>query len=269
MHRDRRWTRLPASLSLLLAGAAMAVCGGSPATPIPDVPTRADASHEPPGLTTLNEQPWSGLTANGWRYIRRTSSKDADIGMDGTAPLSPPYVLRIAFTPSMRPDTEPGVHWIALPRPREVYTSWFIKLSPNWTASPAGAAKMTFLHTWPDGQGQVYTGLRGSGAPHWVIVNTEWAPYGQRIWAPNVTTSQISYSRWYEIAWYVRWESTPGAEDGILRWWVDGVLNGDYANVTFPAGGIGFQQFEFAPTLQNPPRAEQYMYIDHTYVSGR
>jgi hypothetical protein len=51
-----------------------------------------------------------------------------------------------------------------------------------------------------------------------------------------------------------------------MRWWVNGVLNGAYTDVRFP--GCCFQQFEFAPTLQNPPPAEQYMYIDHTYVSA-
>jgi hypothetical protein len=43
------------------------------------------------------------------------------------------------------------------------------------------------------------------------------------------------------------------------------VLNGDYRDVHYPIGGFG--QFEFAPTLQNPPPEEQYMYIGHTYVS--
>jgi hypothetical protein len=49
-----------------------------------------------------------------------------------------------------------------------------------------------------------------------------------------------------------------------IQWWVDGVLNGDYRDV------IGYRsgsQFEFAPTLQIPPPAEQYMYIDHTHIS--
>ena len=59
-----------------------------------------------------------------------------------------------------------------------------------------------------------------------------------------------------------------GANDGIIRWWVNGVLNGDYRNVPYPAIR-GFVEFQHAPTLQNPPPAEQYMYIDHTHVSGR
>jgi len=96
-------------------------------------------------------------------------------------------------------------------------------------------------------------------------VNTEWTPYGQKIWDPNVTLTPITYGRWYRIEWYMRWESLPGASDGVIRWWVNGTLNGDYRSVRFPIGG--FSQFEFAPTLQKPPPEEQYMYVSHTYVS--
>jgi hypothetical protein len=52
-----------------------------------------------------------------------------------------------------------------------------------------------------------------------------------------------------------------------MRWWVNGALNGDHRTVQYPA--CCFQQFEFAATLQNPPPAEQYMYIDHTRISTR
>src|SRR6266568_9470709 len=188
-----------------MACLAMAACGGSPSSATQAVPGHTDAEHEPEGLVPLNDQPWNGLTANGWQYLRRTSSKDADIVSDATAPFSPPHVLRIIFTPSMSPDSEPTVHWIGLSRPREVYTSWRLKLYANWTPSPAGAGKMTFLHTWPDGQGQVYMSLIDPRAPHRVIVNTEWGPYGQKIWQPNVAASEVSYDRWYAFAWYVKW----------------------------------------------------------------
>ena len=51
----------------------------------------------------------------------------------------------------------------------------------------------------------------------------------------------------------------PDAADGVIRWWVDGVLNGNHFDVRFPPAGQGFQQFEFAPTVQIPAPAEQYM----------
>jgi hypothetical protein len=140
----------------------------------------------------------------------------------------------------------------------------WLKLSSNWTPSPAGGGKITFLWA-PDGAGQVYSNVGGSSAPHRININTEWAPYGQNFWEPNVTRTDIHYNQWYRIEWYVKYESSAGAGDGIMRWWVNGVLNGDHRNVRFPA--CCFQQFEFAPTLQNPPPATQYMYVDHVHVS--
>jgi hypothetical protein len=233
----------------------------------------APASHgdggllEPTGLKRLNQQSWDLLAGNGWSYLRRTSSRDDDIVTDATAPFSPQSVLRIIFTPDMKHDTEPSVHWIGLPNIKEVRTGWWIKLSPNWRSSPAGGGKMTFLHAAPNGQGQVYIALFNAAAPHRVSVNTEWAPYGQMIWEPNITATPIEYDRWYRIDWYLKWESVPGSGDGVVRWWVDDVLNGSYVTVRFPAASLGFHQFEFAPTLQNPPLEEQYMYIGKTDIS--
>ncbi len=200
---------------------------------------------------------------NSWFYALRTSTENDDIVQDATAPRSPLNVLRIHFPPTMTANSEPSVHWMTLPTPKAIYTTWWIKLSPNWVPSPAGGGKITFLHT---ATGQVYTGFFGSTAPHHLSVNTEWSPYGQVIWDPNVTTTPLVYGQWYHMEWYMQWESAPGACDGIMRWWVDGVLNGDYPKTCYPNDG-GFTQFEFAPTLQNPPPATQYMYVDHTYVS--
>jgi hypothetical protein len=232
----------------------------TPASPAPVVPT-------PAGSPRSIDQPWDTLTGNGWRYLRRSSSRDSDIVIDFTAPVSPQQVLRILFTPDMRRDSEPGVHWTSLSsRPREVTISWAMKLSPNWTPSPAGGGKIAFL--WAaDGEGQVYSNVGGSSVPHHININTEWTPYGQRFWEPNVSTTPIDYGEWYRIEWYLKWETSAGAGDGVIRWRVNDVLNGDYRNVRFPRCCL--EQFEFAPTLQNPPPVEQYMYIDHTSVSYR
>ena len=212
------------------------------------------------------EQRWDRLDDDTWSYLRRGSSKDDEIVADEGAPFSPPEVLKIVFTPDMGRDQEPSVHWTALEDATDVRAVWWIKLSPNWNASPAGGGKIAFLHLAPDGRGQVYSNIDGSRPPHRITINTEWAPYGQRVWSPNRTTTPILYDRWYRIDWHVSL-ATGHSRDGVVRWWVDGVLNGDYSEVRIPDGIRGFQQFEFAPTLQNPPPNEQYMYIDHTLIS--
>jgi hypothetical protein len=238
-------------------------------TTVPGTPS----SNEYPGLTPLTDQPWNTMTGLGWSYLRRTSSKDDSIVADPAAPYSPSNTLRIVFTPSMQPNTEPSVHYRAMPpQLKEVYTSWWMKLSPNWTCSPAGCGKVTFLFAG-QGYAQAYTGVyhsgNGSGLPPYRIgVNTAWSPYTYEIWYPNATTTPINPGEWYHIEFYYKWETIPGVSgDGIIRWWVNGVLNGNHTTVHYPPSE--FVEFQFAPTLQNPPPAEQYMYIDHTRISGR
>src|SRR3989442_1504390 len=159
-------------MSMLGVAVTVLACGREGATLPSGLPGAESPLRGSLGLAPFNDQPWNGLTGNGWRYLRRTASKDSDIVSDPTAPVSPPQALRIIFTTDMARDSEPGVHWIGLP-----------------------------------------------------------------------------------------------AVEGGYSGWVDGVLNGDYGDVRFPSGG--FVQFEFAPTLQNPPPAEQYMYVDHTQISIR
>lgn len=215
-------------------------------------------------LVPFSDQPWHRLIDGPWNYLRRSSSKDADIVVDATAPFSPPNVLRMVFSPTLETDRQPTVHWTGLPAVAELYATWWIKLSANWVPNPAGAGKMAFL--WPpQGNGVLYSNIAGSRLPHHVNIVTTWPEYGYKFWEPNVTTTAVSYDRWYRVEWYVKWDSSPGAGDGIIRWWVNGTLNGDYSAVRFPACCL--LQFEFAPTMQLPPPVDQYMYIDHTWIA--
>ena len=79
-----------------------------------------------------------------------------------------------------------------------------------------------------------------------------------------MATTGINPGEWHKIEVYYRW-GTSG--NGVIRWWVDGVLNGDYSNVSFPTSGTNFSQFEFAPTVQFAGSQDRYMYVDHTHVS--
>lgn len=247
------------AVAVLLVAAA-AACGN-------DGPTQPswEVVH-PPELPLISEQSWDHVSDHAWSYLVRESTLDSDVASDGSAPMSPPSILRIAFTPDMPRDTEPAVLWTLLPQVREVYAEWWMKLSDNWTTSPSGAGKLTFL--WAaEGQGQVYTHLAGPSGAHRVQVNTEWEPYGQRFWDTNRHMTPIRYGQWHHVGWYARWNSSEGAADGILQWWVDGVLNADYRDVVFPR--CCFEQFEFAPTRQMPPKSVEYMFIDHTRVTAR
>jgi hypothetical protein len=97
------------------------------------------------------------------------------------------------FTTDMQNGSEPSVHWSALPGVDEIYTGWWIELSPNWTPSPRGAGQITYLFSG-DGVGQVFTGFTHpcvwpeacnaevQGRPYKITAKTNWAPYGPNVW---------------------------------------------------------------------------------------
>src|ERR1043166_3565313 len=184
---------------LLLLTAGLVHCEEAPAPEcqVPEWPGQPPLQ-TPAGFRAVTDQEWTTLKPDSWDYLRRTSSKNDAICQDAANARS---ALEIVFTPDMAANTEPSVHWLPLPAANAVYAAWFVRLSPNWTPSPAGGGKIAFLHT---PMGQVYTGFFGSHAPHHVSVNTEWAPYGQKIWDPNVTTTAIEYGKWYRIEWYMQ-----------------------------------------------------------------
>ena len=216
-----------------------------------------------------NLQPWDDMNANGWEWQRRLSSEDPAIVEDPTAPVSPLNVLQMVFTPDMPYGHEPSVHWLALPMTTEIYTAFWMKLSSNWTcALNEWCTHISYLFA-QNTDGQVYTALfhpadDQAGPPYRVGANTEWAPYITNRILPNVETTWVNPGEWHKLEYYYKWESRPGAGNGIIRWWVDGVLNGDYPNVHYP-DTRGFIEFQHGPTFGTPLET-QYMSIDHTLL---
>jgi hypothetical protein len=274
-------SRILLSLLVVVAACERAERPVAPAPGDPPV-TPGAGPNEPAGFRTLSDQSWScpspfadTIVCNGWGYARRSSTKPDDVIADVTAPFSSAEVLRIVFTPDMDGNMEPSVHWLGLPSVKSLYKAWWFRLSPNWDHSPWAAGAMTAL--FADGPDQIYTALfhpcaspdvcgpESYGPPYKIGASTEWAFEEQQIRYPNATTTWINPGEWHRVEFYYQWSTTAIANDGIIRWWVDGTLNGGYSDVHYPAGS--FVELQFAPTLQQAPPAEQYMYIDHTRVS--
>jgi hypothetical protein len=57
---------------------------------------------------------------------------------------------------------------------------------------------------------------------------------------------------------------------GTLKWWLDGVLQGSYANVS---NGHRFDMFQFSPTWGGNIGAQKsqtdHYWFDHVHMSGR
>lgn len=221
-------------------------------------------TNEPANFHVLTDQPWAFLRSLGWDYLQRAASKPSFITTDVTAPKSPPNILRIVFTPGMSSDSEPGVHFIPLGSKREVYWRYYLRISSGWHASPAGACKMTYCMA---PSSNLWTALNHPpgqiGPPFQAVARAEWLG---RYYIPNKPWTPINPGEWVFYEWYVKLASSQSATDGILRCWVNGKLNSEYLDVPgTPASSFG--EFQIAPTVQQAPTVEQYMDVDHIYVS--
>jgi len=64
--------------------------------------------------------------------------------------------------------------------------------------------------------------------------------------------------------------SASGVADGQVRWWVDGVLAANYTNAKLR--GDMFSEFHFSPVwggLGGTKARDEYLWVDHIYLSGR
>jgi hypothetical protein len=67
---------------------------------------------------------------------------------------------------------------------------------------------------------------------------------------------------------YFKRSSTPTTADGIIRWWINGVLRGDYTNIRWPT--VNFETWRFSPTwggVGDTLACDGYWWVDHLYVS--
>src|SRR5206468_3314528 len=82
----------------------------------------------------------------------------------------------------------------------------------------------------------------------------------------NVNDPAITLVAWHKLELYFKY-NTPGT--GVVRWWMDGVLIGDYSNLSFPAAGC-FTEFQFAPTwggLGDVKSENDFFWFDDAYIS--
>jgi hypothetical protein len=73
----------------------------------------------------------------------------------------------------------------------------------------------------------------------------------------------ITGGNWYHLEFYLRTQSTLGARDGIIRWWVNGTLVGDYTNLDLR--NLGTTMTASPGANFGPGSSVSY---DHFYLSG-
>lgn len=228
--------------------------------------------NEPAGSESLTERPFTATVEDGWLTPLGTFS----VVDDPTAPRSSVSVGQVSYPANFNGGSEPARLEKSFSRRVEtIYTSFWIKLSSNFSGHPTGVNKI--LHFWINGGNRLYLTAQGSGSGallsqvnlQGVIVSG-----GAVNLPPNlVPTAQLTRGQWH------RWEiviraNTQGLPNGTVDWWLDGAHVGSVNDVAF-VGAMDERTWEllqWAPTwggIGSTVPAEQFMWIDHLYASGR
>ncbi|MFO0773271.1 MAG: hypothetical protein U0172_01225 [Nitrospiraceae bacterium] len=242
-------------------------------------PTHAQAQawpNEPSGATVLTDSNYNCLVCNGWDI---SGNSGMSIVADATAPFSPSNVMQHKFSSGLPGGRSVGVSYFpVVPTRRELYMGFWWKASSSWEGGSLGG-------------GQKISFIQGAGAWNMVMLlnpnrklsvyfpNTEqvqncqlqgaWGdcPGSVQVF-PNAANPEITLDTWHRIEYYVKLSTTSTSQDGVIRWWVDGQLNGNFTNANFPQYQI--IQAEFDPTWGNvgdTKSTTHYFWYDHVHVS--
>jgi hypothetical protein len=257
---------------LILGSLLVSACDGA----LPTGPSGlADSTwpNEPPGLTLRtswgfdSELPPAGDVAipgsAGWRVSHDRASSpgraSAQRVSDPGAPLSPSSVYDFMYPEGMVEGTAPATVYYTV-NAQEVYVGFWWKASPAFDLGPNGNKIAFLFNGGGDTGGQQFLMLRTDGRLH---VLPEY-PGDFRWRSPNVNSTVVTLGAWHRIEWYVH------ASTGALKWWLDGVLQGDYSDVR---NRFEFDMFQFSPTWGGNTGARKrqtdHYWFDHVYLSAR
>lgn len=258
---------------------------GSATLTVSTSPPPPGGSAEPTGMTAITERPFNAAVEDGW-LLPTWAQPYFTVVADATAPKSPSNVARVRYPAGWAGGDSPALEERDLGgTATTLYVSMWMRLSPNWVGHPTGTNKV--IHLWINGINRVFAFADGSGSniltPR-IGLQQIAAPYDDGFGnvatgvdlRPNVAGQlgvQIVRGRWH------RWEivlksNTPGTATGSVDWWLDGTLVGHYTGIQYVgAGGSNTWDItKFDPTwggLGGTIPAEQYLYMDHLYISGK
>ncbi len=239
--------------------------------------------NEPGGFVQVAAQPFD--TVENADFYTDTPGNPTII-VDAANPGSSPNVAQGLF-PAGFPTGSAPLHVYARGTfsKRHMYVSFYVKFSDNWYGpDTSGSNKIIYcesqgstpyviaaIEAFGEGAGPLTMGINCSdtafvqgpdlangGPPTLTLTN-------------NVSAGAVSRGVWhhYEILYTM---STPGNTDGGIKWWLDGVLVGDFTNrIQFATSPTNWTDVWFSPTYGGtggPVPADQYMYLKDLYCSG-
>jgi hypothetical protein len=198
--------------------------------------------NEPPGSTVLTDWGFPALTGSGWGG---NPSPYKTIVSDGSSLANTPTALQITFptgfTGGVAPATVGYEHPEVFTTARELYVGLWWKPSNPWQGHNSGVNKVLYLSQYggvcgSQLQQQVLTmfgvNAPSSAGPFRMRFTNEFMIAPTYNLEPNVNGNlMVGLGVWHQIEIYRKLSTTSSSKDGVLRWWLDGTLAGNYTTV--------------------------------------
>lgn len=261
-------------------------CHDSVAPPVHPPPPSGDPwPNEPPNFVVISDYGFDDsvpatpdgvpLGQSQW-WVQWNPFGNGSRAADAGAPVSPPRVYQVKYPTGFVSGLAPSTLQYNLPAPyaRELYWGFWWKPSNPFQSDGSGVNKIAFIWTQTS-VGNSADLLYFSLTPGpWRIecVNDLIAgggPSAGRRLDPNVDTTIVSLGAWHRIELYTKY-STSDSANGVVRWWVNGQLNGEYTNLKMVQDS-GYRYVQFAPTYGgnsgDVKLQTDYFWFDHTHLS--
>lgn len=223
--------------------------------------------NEPVEFRALGDQPFDAFSSRGWDLIWNDSGWTR-LARDPSAPFSPPGVAEINYPVGFPGGIAPGTEYLDVPRIRQVYVGLWLKVSDPWQGHSRNVNKIQFLF-FRDGGDMPMVMYGQPGGPYELRVIPQFPLFPSSWLTPNASRAPFTLGSWHRIEWLIA-EGAAGEPNGICRWWVDGQLVGDYADVVF--SGSPLATYKLSPTwggMGEVKRENDWYQVDHVHISGR
>jgi hypothetical protein len=252
--------------------------GAAPGAPtnlriVPGTPSVPTWPNEPTGLPLVSDWgldqtvPPAGDVAipgsPGWRVVANAAPGSpggwVERIADASAPFSPSNVYDFVYPQGMIEGDAPATVYHPITAD-EVYVAFWWKPSSPFDPGPNGNKIAFIFNGGGDGGGQQFLILKPDLRLH---VLPEY-PGDYRWRTPNVNATPVALGTWHQVEWYAN------RSNRTVRWWLDGVLQGNHTDVIAP---VPFDMFQFSPTWGGNSGARKrqtdHYWFDHVRLRAR
>lgn len=238
-------------------------------------------SNEPTGFKNLLDCPMNNLSDCGIKDIYNSSQ----LVSDSTAPISSSSVLKSTLYPGKATGGS-QLNYFHPKNAREVFVGLMWRTNAEWQGRNV-CNKMFFVRG-PNSNGVFCFGNYApvNGANPLVFFTNDGVVDNSHtcsldlglVCFPNITAGIMHVGQWTKIETYIKASTTNTSRDGIVRWWINGQLAGNYTNINY--GSKGFDEWVWTETwdgcgvngalpcdLSHKNTVNWEHYIDHLYIS--